>query len=83
MPAVLERYDVEPVAADQDALVGGEVAGGDLDVRVGPPGLGEQGSLEFAGDAVLVVVPAGVVEGDARPDGEFPGDGHVLVVEEG
>lgn len=81
--AVPERYDVEPVAAHQDAPLGRQVPGGDLHVRVGAAGLGEQGALELQGDAVLAVVAAGVVEVDGGPPGEFPGDHHVLVGEGG
>lgn len=81
MAGVRKGHDIEPVAADLRTLADRQIAGGDLDVRVGFSRFGEQGALEFQGDAVLTRVAAGVVEVDGGPDRELLGDHHVLLGE--
>ncbi len=80
-PAEGQPYRLEPVAADHRRGAAGQVARGQLQVRVRAARLGQQRPLQLHGEVLREGEPPGVVDAGGRPVGD--GLDHRGVVGEG
>ena len=80
-PSVGELHEVVPVAAHVGAGRRSHIPHGSGETRkVGETG-GKQGVLECDGEGVLLLVEAGVLDGEPNPPSEVGGHGKVCFVE--
>ncbi len=79
-PAAGQRDHVEPVAADPGRRSRRQVPVGDLHGGLTGQALGEQAVLQGQRGGALAGEPAGVVDADGGPAGQFLGEGDVVGV---